>query len=83
MDRQRNHQKRFLTYAFGGLPDYPGKSMRAAHAKLVEEHGLSDAHFDATVENLAAALKELGVSDEMIGEVAAVAESVRDDVLNR
>ncbi len=83
MDKQRQHQKRFLTFAFGGLPDYPGKNMRAAHTQLVEEQGLSDVHFDATVENLAAALKELGVSDDLIGEVAKVAETVRSDVLNQ
>ncbi len=83
MEKQRAHQKRFLTFAFGGLPDYPGRNMRQAHTKLVEEHGLNDSHFDATVENLAASLKELGVSDELIGEVAKVAETVRDDVLNR
>lgn len=83
MAKQREHQKRFLTFAFGGLPDYPGRTMREAHAKLVTEQGLSDVHFDATVENLAAALKELGVSEELIGEVAKVAETVRDDVLNR
>lgn len=81
MARQRGHQKRFLSYAFGGMPNYSGKGMRAAHAPLVEKLGLDDSHFDAVVENLAASLTELGVSNELIGEVATVAESIRDDVL--
>ena len=45
--------------------------------------GLDDSHFDAVVENLAATLKELGVGDDLIGEVALVAESVRPDVLGQ
>ncbi len=83
MQRQAGHQKLFLTYAFGGAPSYPGRAMRAAHKVLVEEKGLSDEHFDAVLEDLGAALKELGVADELIAEAAAVAETTRADVLNR
>lgn len=83
MARQRGHQKLFLTYAFGGMPGYSGRSMREAHAPLVEKLGLNDDHFDAVMENLGAALMELKVADELIGEAAAIAESVRDDVLGR
>jgi len=83
MRRQAAHQKLFLTYAFGGLPSYPGRNMRAAHKRLVEEQGLDDSHFDAVVENLAATLRELGVSEDLIGEVATIAESTRADVLDR
>lgn len=83
MEKQRGHQKRFLAYAFGGLPGYNGKSMRAAHAPLVEKLGLDDSHFNAVVENLAAVLTELGVPAPLIGEVAAIAESIRGDVLCR
>ena len=83
MDKQRNHQKRFLTYAFGGPANYSGRGMRAAHQKLVEEKGLNESHFNAVVENLAGVLTELGVSNELIGEVAKVADSVKADVLNQ
>lgn len=81
MARQRGHQKMFLSFAFGGMPGYSGKGMREAHQPLVAQLGLNDSHFDAVVENLAASLSELGVADQLIGEVAAVAESVRGDVL--
>jgi hemoglobin len=56
--------------------------MRAGHAHLVKQ-GLNDSHVDAVIENLAATLKELGVSDAEIAEVGALANSVRNDVLNR
>lgn len=83
MTRLRNHQKTFLTFAFGGLPSYPGQSMRAAHKKLVEEKGLNDSHFTAVAENLQATLEELGLDEDMVAEVMAIAASTHDDVLNR
>lgn len=79
MDAQRAKQKAFLTFAFGGPVNYSGKDMRTAHARMA----LGDAHFDAVMEHLAATLRELGVEDAMIAEVAAIAESVRKEVLNR
>ena len=83
MDRQAKHQKQFLTYALGGAPDYPGKTMRNAHKRLVEDMGLSDEHFDAVLENLGKTLKELGVSNDLISDAVSIAESTRNDVLNR
>jgi hemoglobin len=82
MEKQAQKQKAFLTMVFGGPHAYTGKDMRTAHARLVKD-GLDDSHFDAVVENLAATLKELGVGDAHIGEVAKIAESVRGDVLGR
>jgi hemoglobin len=82
MDRQIAKQKAFLTYAFGGPNDYTGQDMRQGHAHLVSR-GLTDAHFDAVVELLGATLKELGVADDLIARVAAIAESTRNDVLGR
>ncbi len=83
MARQRQHQKMFLTYAFGGMSAYPGAGMRKAHGHLVEKYGLNDGHFDAVMENLGAALVELQVPAELIAEAAAIAESVRADVLGK
>ncbi|GIW82634.1 MAG: group 1 truncated hemoglobin [Gemmatales bacterium] len=83
MVKQRGHQRRFLKYAFGGSPNYPGRSMREAHRRLVEEMNLSDQHFDAVAENLTLTLKELNVASDLIDEVLAIVESTRDDVLNR
>lgn len=82
MDRQAAKQKAFLTMVLGGPSAYTGKDMRAAHAPLVAR-GLTDAHFDAVVENLGATLKELGVADALIAQVAAAAATTRNDVLGK
>lgn len=79
MERQAAKQKAFLTMAFGGPNSYSGKDMREGHKHM----NLNETHFNAVVENLASTLQELGVSDEDIGEVAAIANSVKDDILNR
>ena len=82
MERQAAKQKAFLTMVFGGPANYSGKDMRDGHRHLVKR-GLNDSHFDAVVEDLGATLKELGVPDADIAEVAAIANSVRNDVLDR
>lgn len=79
MDAQLQKQKAFLTMAFGGPNSYSGKDMREAHKHMK----LTDVHFDAVIENLAATLTELGVPDAEIGEIAGIGMSVKDDVLNR
>jgi len=79
MEGQRAKQKRFLAMAFGG-PQYPAPSMRKAHAHL---EGLNDMHFDAVAENLQTTLEELNVPADLIGQVMTIAESTREDVLNR
>ena len=79
MVAQARKQKAFLTMAFGGPNSYTGMDMRAGHAHL----GLTEEHFDAVVENLAATLSQLGVASSDIQEVAGIANSLKDDVLNR
>ena len=82
MDRQMAKQKAFLTMAFGGPNQYTGKDMRSGHAHLLQK-GLQDTHVDAVVELLGLTLREHGVEEADIREVASIAESVRGDVLNR
>lgn len=82
MDKQIQKQKGFLTMVFGGPNNYTGKDMREGHRHLIEK-GLNDSHVDIIIEHLGGTLKELGVKDEDIAEVAAIANSVRDDVLDR
>lgn len=82
MDRQSAKQKAFLTMVFGGPANYSGLDMRRGHTHLVAR-GLNDTHVDVVVELLGETLSELGVPAEKIAQVAAIAESVRDDVLNR
>lgn len=82
MEQQIQKQKGFLTMVFGGPNNYTGKNMREGHRHLIER-GLNDSHVDIIIEHLGSTLKELGAEDENIAKVAAIANSVRDDVLNR
>ncbi|MEP7051024.1 MAG: group 1 truncated hemoglobin [Pseudomonadota bacterium] len=78
MDRQRAKQKAFLSFAFGGPNAYTGKDMRAAHARMK----LSELHFNAVMEHLGATLTELGVPADLIAEAAAIALSVKGDIIS-
>lgn len=82
MERQAAKQKAFLTMVFGGANSYTGKDMRDGHKHLVAQ-GLNDSHVDAVIENLSTTLRQLKVDEKDVQEVAALANSVRDDVLNR
>lgn len=82
MDAQIAKQKGFLTMVFGGPHHYSGQNMREGHRHLVAR-GLDDSHVDAVIELLGQTLQELGVAEADIAEVAAIANSVRDDVLDR
>ena len=79
MEKQIAKQKAFLTMAFGGPNNYSGKDMREAHKHM----NLTEEHFNAVVENLAATLTELNVNEDDINEIAGIALSVKDDILNR
>ncbi len=80
---QQYKQKVFLSMVLGGPIQFSGKDLRKAHQRLVEDQGLSDAHFDGVLGHLRAALEEVDVSDDDIDQVIAVAEGTRNDVLSR
>jgi len=83
MDKQAAKQNAFLTMVLGGPNHYTGKDMRVGHQHLVEKMGLNESHFEHVLAHLRSTLAELGVGDEKVAEVIAIADSVRDDVLNR
>ncbi len=58
--------------------------MREAHKHLVADRGLNSGHFDAVIENLVATLRDLGISEELIAEVSAIAAAPKNkrNVLN-
>ncbi|MBL8861188.1 MAG: group 1 truncated hemoglobin [Planctomycetes bacterium] len=82
MDSQAAKQKGFLTMVLGGPNHYTGQDMRTGHRHLVAR-GLNDSHVDVVIEHLGATLTELGATAEQVAAVAALANSVRDDVLDR
>jgi hemoglobin len=82
MARQAAKQKAFLTMVFGGPNSYTGKDMREGHRHLVKK-GLDDTHFDHVLAHLRATLAELGVGEAGITEVINLADTTRNDVLDR
>lgn len=82
MEKQAAKQKAFLTMAFGGPHHYTGKDMREGHRHLIKM-GLNDSHFDHILMHIRATLAELGVGHDLIQQVIAIADSTRDDVLDR
>jgi truncated hemoglobin YjbI len=53
--------------------------MKAAHKGM----GLTNLEHDAIVELLAKTLKEMGVNDSIIGEIAALVEPLRKDIVEK
>lgn len=82
MEQQKGKQRAFLAFVTGAPTKYTGQDMRAGHAHLLER-GLDDSHVDVVIQHLGETLAGLGVSDADVADVAALAESVRDDVLSR
>ena len=83
MEAQRLKLKSFLALAFGGPYRYSGKDLREVHQRLVDELGLTDAHFDRFMAIFRESVRELHVPKQEIDNMCEVLESFRDDVLNR
>ena len=77
MDRQIAKQKSFLTMVFGGPVAYTGKDMRAAHAG----RQITDADFDALVEDLVAALDHFNVPPREKNDLLGLLAPMRKDIV--
>ncbi|WP_165482804.1 group I truncated hemoglobin [Legionella gresilensis] len=82
IEKQIIKQKGFLTMVFGGPNRYEGKDMREGHRHLIKR-GLNDSHIEIVIEHLGETLREIGANEEDIQKVASIANSVRNDVLDR
>ena len=78
VSRLKSHQFNFLSQALGGPQQYSGASMSAAHSRLRIEHR----HFHAVSVHLVETLRGLGVSEDIIGEVAAAVAALASQVVN-
>jgi hemoglobin len=78
MARLKTHQFAFLSQALGGPRQYSGASMSRAHSRLRIERR----HFDAVAAHLVETLRELGVSESMVAEVAAIVTPLASQVVN-
>ncbi|EAR90538.1 protozoan/cyanobacterial globin family protein (macronuclear) [Tetrahymena thermophila SB210] len=76
MKHQTKQQTNFLCFAFGGPNNYVGKNMKDGHKGM----NIDDSQFNAIVELLAQTLTEMGVPQDVIGEIAAICEPLRKDI---
>jgi hemoglobin len=80
---QARKQVAFMAWAFGGPNEYRGRGLRAAHAPLVEKHGLAEVHFDHVIGHLVDTLGEMGVAPALVEEAREKLVTLRDEVLGR
>jgi hemoglobin len=76
--RLEAHQHAFLSAALGGPELFAGRPLAQAHAPLA----VDDAAFDATVEQLAMTLLDLGVGRATVGAVRDRLEGWRGQVVS-
>jgi hemoglobin len=77
MRRLRKHQTAFLLYALGGAETYSGRPLRNAHTGLQ----ITDAAFDATVEHLLAAFREVDIAPDVIAQLRGRVERTRSQIV--
>ena len=78
MSRLKAHQFALLSQALGGPKQYSRSSMNEAHARLtIEQH-----HFDSVAVHLVETLRELGVPEDIVGEVATAITPLSSQIVN-
>jgi truncated hemoglobin YjbI len=80
MEMQRRRQIKLITLVTGGPPDetpYDLSLLRSTHLHM----NITDFHFDATVELLIAALKDLKVQSKEIDDLCTILSRVRPDII--
>ncbi|OIJ15535.1 group 1 truncated hemoglobin [Anaerobacillus arseniciselenatis] len=77
MEKQRQHQTKFISFALGGPNQYSGTSMAKAH----EGMNIQPEHFNAIAKHLGNALAHFGVQERDIEQALAKVASLKDDIL--
>ena len=77
LDRQQRHFATFLATAFGGPPEYEGRTLRRAHQGL----GISPTQFDAALGHIQASLVACAVPAPAITAVVRAIASLEDEVV--
>jgi len=78
LSRLRAHQRAFLAAALDGPQLFAGRDLTEAHAGMA----ITDDAFDAIVEHLLTALRDVDVAEPLIGEVAGRLETLRGEVVS-
>ena len=74
--KQMDAMRHFLTYATGGCAEYTGKSMKDAH----KGRGIQEKEFNIVVGHVVSTMQELGVPEDLIGEVGALVTPLKDEI---
>lgn len=82
LENLKQVQASFFAMALGGPDEYAGRDIRSAH-ELPRRKGLSEEHYHVFMNHFVDTLTELGVPQEKIDEVMAIAHTGKDDVLAR
>jgi hemoglobin len=82
IDQLKRKQRAFFTMAFGGPNQYQGRSLRAAHTRP-RAKGLDESGFALFMDHFQSTLEELGLGEDHVSQVMAIAHSGEDDVLDR
>ncbi|MDG5789380.1 group 1 truncated hemoglobin [Evansella sp. AB-P1] len=77
MEKQRQHQTKFISFALGGPNQYSGQSMAKAH----EGMNLQPEHFNAIAQHLHDALAHFGIAEADIDKALSKVASLKDDIL--
>lgn len=77
------HMKSYLTQAFGGPAAYKGPDIGSVSRRLVQDKEMDDGHFIAAAGYMADCLNQMGMPAELIDEVMAAVENVREKLMGR
>ncbi|MDD7984846.1 group 1 truncated hemoglobin [Lentisphaera marina] len=75
----KSHQSFFLSYVFGGVPEYTRKSLRESH----EHIKITDEAFDIVLNHMLEALKTIGLDTQTIIAVMSILETTRGDLVSK
>jgi hemoglobin len=75
--RVEKHAQAFVVAALGGPDLYLGRDLHAVH----ERFALRNEHFDVAVVHLLDSLREVGISDSVISELAIRLEPLRSQIV--
>ena len=77
LPRLKRHQVLLVTQVLGGPNGYDGRALDEAHDGL----GITSDDFAAVVGHLAAAMKDAGVPDDIIGRAGAAVVATEPDIV--
>jgi hemoglobin len=77
IEKQKQHQTKFISFTLGGPKNYTGKSMAKAH----EGMNIQPEHFNAIATHLHDALAHYGVEESDIGQALEKVAALKDDII--